>query len=76
MTERLYDAEAAHTRKMVGWCLMGVAGFALLHSFVWIFMRSWGSYWQEVFVGAEGMVVTSVLLCALGVHLVRTPSGP
>ena len=75
MNEHTHDADAVQNRRMVGWSIIGVAGFAALHSVIWILMRTQDTYWQEVFVGAEGMVASCVLFLALGSHLVRTPDN-
>ena len=66
--------ELAFNQRTIGLALIGVGAFSLLNAIIWFVIRANGDSWDDALVGAEGMVVCSVILACVGGLLLMTRS--
>ena len=66
--------ELAFNQRTIGFALIGVGAFSLLNAIIWFVIRANGDSWDDALVGAEGMVVCSVILACVGGLLLMTRS--
>ncbi len=63
-------------REAIAWCFMGVGAFSLVNGLVWMVLRTMNYANSDGLVGAEGLIVTSVLLIAMGAFEKRRVRRP
>jgi hypothetical protein len=61
-----HDDIAMDLQQQVGVALLGLGALCLIVSIIWLTLRSAGIGPTESYIGAEGMLTTSIIFIALG----------